>query len=125
MRRIAGQVLALALGAIVSCSYAVDGVRFVAQEDYVSGSEAQFRLQSSVLLGYALRYQSDPTADFISAYIAYLTTRVKDDREYLESSIAACEEIMFVAGAAALSPEQALLSGLFCNLGPGKRPDEI
>lgn len=112
----------LLLGA---CSYAVDGVRYLTQEDYVSGGEAQYRLQSAVLLGYGLRYQNNPQADFVSAYIAFLATRVKDDRDYLETSIASCEEILFVAGAAALTPEQAVQAGLYCNLGPGKRPDEL
>ncbi len=65
MRRYFSPTLAsFALALLGGCSYAVDGVRYITQEDYVSG-------------------------------------------------------------AAALTPGEAVQAGLYCNLGPGKRPDEI
>lgn len=113
------------LPAIASCSYLVDGARYLTDEDYRSGSEAEDRLQSAVLIGYSLQYQSNQQASLIPPYTAFLTTRIKTDRDYLNSSIESCEQILLVAGAANLSVEQAVTAGLFCNMGPGKRPDQL
>lgn len=117
--------LCLSLLLIPACSYLVDAVRYATAEDYVGGKEAKYRIETAAYIGYGMYLASNPNADVRAPFVAHLATRIDEDREYLETSVASCEEIMLIANATGQSVENQALAGLFCNMGPGKRADQL
>lgn len=107
-----------------ACSYIVDVIRYAAQEDYVSGTEAKERLMTAALVGYSVRQGISGNGDLLGAAVGFIATRIKSDREYLNTSVKSCEEILMFAGATGQNVTNELLAGVFCNMGPGKRPSE-
>ncbi len=108
-----------------SCAYLVDVVRVATQEEYVSGSEAKARLMTAALVGYSVRQGTTGNGDLLSAAVSFAAARIKSDREYLDSSVHSCEEILLMAGATGQNVYNGMLAGVFCNMGPGKQPDEL
>ena len=108
-----------------ACQYIVDAVRYTTQEEYVSGKEARYRIESAAYIGFGLHFVSNPGSDGLAPIVAALSTRVKEDRDYLETSVATCEETLLVSNFTAQPLSGQILAGLVCNLGPGKRPDQL
>src|SRR5690606_15428233 len=95
------RMLALCLlvaGFSSGCNYLVDGVRYLAQEDYVGGGEALGRVRAAALVGYAVRVGNNQatTEDALAPALSALSTRIKRDRDYLETSVRSCEDTMLL-----------------------------
>lgn len=110
---------------LFSCSYLVDVVRYATQEDYVSGTEAKDRLMTAALVGFGVRQGTSGSGDLLGAAVGFIAARIKTDREYLNTSVKSCEEILMFAGATGQSIYNEMMAGVFCNMGPGKRPDQF
>ena len=109
-----------------NCNYIVDVVRFATQESYVSGKEARNRIETAALIGYALNYNADmANANTLAPLTSIIITNIKEDREYLETQVETCEDSVFISNALSNDPVNQALTGFICNLGPGKRADQL
>ena len=109
-----------------NCNFLVDFVRYATQESYVSGKEAKNRIETAAYIGYGINSNNDmQNATVMAPLISIMAARIKDDRDYLETSIESCEENVLYSNALGLSITDQLFAGVFCNLGPGKRPDQL
>lgn len=109
-----------------SCSYVVDVFRFAAQEDYVHGKEALYRTQTAAAIGFGIKYTNDRNnANLLAPVLSALAARIKEDRDYLESSVKSCEDILITSNGLGLDLYNQMIAGVFCNMGPGKRPDQL
>lgn len=113
-----------ALIPVIKCSYAVDVARYATEERYISGKEAKSLLTTSVMSGYAIYLQTHPSADPIPPALGLFSTRVKENREYLKSTIDECSNNLLLTSATGQNSMNMMLTGLICDLGPGKSADE-
>lgn len=119
-------LLSLFLVAGTGCNYLVNAVRYATQETYISGKDTKSRISTAALIGYGIYLENNRgSGNLLAPVVSVTAVRINEERDYLESSVKSCEKIVLLTNAAgALLYDQAM-GGLFCNLGPGKDPNQL